>query len=273
MFEIHTLRLGELLIPQGEGHLRDPIHAWYATDGKTRVLIDSGMPRADEVARRLRVKASGGGPEGLHAALDALGTSPDAIDLVILTHLHFDHAWNLEMFPKACLVVQRAELLHAVDPVPTQRIFYMRETLASLLDRRGTGLRLVEGDVDLLPGLRLMLVPGHTPGSQCAIVDTAKGRAALVSDLGDHYRCWFPANPRATDRPMRYLDGDFLPSAIRSEAERVHLASMARVRDAADIVVPAHDFRIPRQMPRDWWALPAAGTPDPTRVDPDGGRN
>ena len=55
MFEIHTLRLGELTVPSGDGMIRDPIHAWYATDGKTRILIDSGMPDAAEVAARLKV--------------------------------------------------------------------------------------------------------------------------------------------------------------------------------------------------------------------------
>lgn len=266
MFEIHTLRLGELIIPHGDGFLRDPIHAWYATDGKTRILIDSGMPDAADVSKKLRIEAKGGGHESLRTALAAAGTTPEAIDYVVPTHLHFDHAWNLDLFPRACVVVQREELFHAIDPVATQRIYYFKETLIGLLQRkRPSEFRIVDGDLDLIAGVRLMKVPGHTPSMQAVIITTAKGKAALVSDLGDHYRYWHPADPRATDKPMRFLEGGFLPGTIRSESERTYVDSMARVKAASDIVVPAHDFRIPQIMPRDWFATPSSIEDDLTR--------
>lgn len=266
MFEIHTLRLGELLIPHAGGVLRDPIHAWLVTDGRTRVLVDSGMPGAADVKARLRIDGEGGGHASLRTALASAGTEPEAIDYVVLTHLHFDHAWNLDLFPKACVVIQRDEVFHAIDPVATQRIYYFKETLIGLLQRkRPSGLRLVDGDLDLVDGIRLVKVPGHTPGMQVAIVTTAKGKAALVSDLGDHYGSWFPADPRATHTPMRFLADTFLPGSIRSESEPTYVASMARVKAQSDIVVPAHDFRIPAQMPRDWFAGPSSIDDDLTR--------
>ena len=257
MFEIHTLRLGELVIPQGDSFLRDPIHAWYATNGKTRILVDSGMPDAAEVTRRLKIDAKGGGHSSLRATLAAAGTSPDAIDYVVLTHLHFDHAWNLDLFPRACVVVQREELFHAIDPAATQRIYYFKETMLELLQRkRPIAFQIVDGDVDIVNGVTLLKTPGHTPGMQVAVVATARGKAALVSDLGDHYRYWHPADPRATDTPMRFMAGSFLPGPIRTEAERTYVGSMAKVRAASDIVVPAHDFRVPKVMPHDWFDVP-----------------
>jgi len=272
MFEIHTLRLGELLIPSGGAILRDPIHAWYATDGRHRILVDSGMPEIAEIERRLKVGGKGGGAELLRAELARCGAAPEDVTHVVLTHLHFDHAWNLELFPNACVVVQRDEVFHAIDPAPTQRIYYFKETVIALLNRkRPAGLRLVDGDCDLVEGVRLVKVPGHTPGMQAALVRTEKGTAALVSDLGDHYRCWHPADPRATRAPLRYLAGGFLPGAIRSESERDYLASMAKVREQADIVVPAHDFRIPSAMPRDWWDSPASTDDDLTQAGAGGG--
>lgn len=259
MFEIHTLRLGELMIPHQGGVLRDPIHAWYATNGAQNVLIDSGMPEAAAIERRLKVPGKGGGAEILRAELARCGARPEDITHVVLTHLHFDHAWNLDLFPSACVVVQRDELFHAIDPTPTQRIYYFKETIQALLARkRPAGLQLVDGDCDLIEGLRLLKTPGHTPAMQVAILQTEKGAVALVSDLGDHYRCWRPADPRATRTPLRYLAGGFLPGAIRSESERDYVASMQKVRALADIVVPAHDFRIPASMPRDWWDAPAS---------------
>ena len=273
MFEIHTLRLGELMVPHGGGVIRDPIHAWYMTDGTTRILLDSGMPDAADVTKRLKIDAVGGGHESLRSALAGAGTTPEAIDFVVLTHLHFDHAWNLDLFPNACVVVQRDELFSAIDPVATQRIYYFKETLISLLQRkRPSELRIVDGDVDLVDGVRLLKAPGHTPGMQVAIVTTEKGRAALVSDLGDHYRYWHPADPRATATPMRFLAGGFLPGPIRSESERTYVGSMAKVKAASDIVVPAHDFRVPKVMPRDWFDAPASIEDDLTQVHHAAGR-
>lgn len=259
MFEIHTLRLGELSIPSGGAILRDPIHAWLVTDGRLNVLVDSGMPSAQEIERRLKVAGKGGGGDVLRAELARCGVAPEQITHVVLTHLHFDHAWNLDLFPQACIVVQRDEVFHAVDPAPTQRIYYFKETLIALLERkRPSGLLLVDGDHALAPGLDLIKAPGHTPGMQAVLARTQKGCVGLVSDLGDHYRCWRPDDPRATRMPLRYLAGGFLPGAIRSESEHAYLASMAKLRGLSDIVVPAHDFRIPSHMPRDWWDGPSS---------------
>lgn len=262
MFRISTLHVADLMVPWAHATVEEPIHCWLVTDGERHVLVDSGVPGPDELRRRLNVEATGGGPERLAEALRTEGVSPDAVQTVVLTHLHFDHAWNLELFPDAQLVVQRDELIHAMDPVPTQRIYYLRETLAAVLGRkRPRNLLLVDGDAELMPGIALMKAPGHTPGMQAVIVTTERGKAALVSDCGDNYANWFPTDPDANPRPLRYLGQDFLPGAIRSEGERTYGDSMRRILACADIVVPAHDARIPRRMPEQWFAKPPPGAP------------
>jgi glyoxylase-like metal-dependent hydrolase (beta-lactamase superfamily II) len=257
LYTVTTLRVGELHLPHNGGIMRDPIHCWLVRGDGVNILVDSGMTDIATVRDRLRIDGTGGGHAILTEKLAAEGLAPGDIHYVVLTHLHFDHAQNLDLFPDACVVVQRDELFHAVDPTPTQRIYYFRETLTELLGRkRPKQLRLVDGDLDLLPGFKLLKTPGHTPAMHVPIVDTAKGRVALVSDLGDHYRYWFPDDPRATDKPQRFMAGAFLPSPIRSESERAFTASMRRVLDQADIVVPAHDFRVPVRIPEQWFACP-----------------
>lgn len=270
---VTTLRIGELYLPHGGAIMRDPVHVWLVRgvvdDKPVNLLVDSGMADIPTVHARLRVKGTGGGHAALTAALAGEGLTPDDIDYVICTHLHFDHADNLDLFAKSCVVVQRAELMAAVDPVPSQRIFYWKSTLNNLMARkRPSELRLVEGDTDFLPGICLLSVPSHTEGMQVVVVTTEKGRVALVSDLGDHYRYWFPADARATAHPQRSLSDAFITGNIRSESERAWQAAMRRVLENADIVVPAHDFRIPVRMPEQWFAIPESTDGDLAHVPP-----
>jgi N-acyl homoserine lactone hydrolase len=268
-WRITSLRLGELYLPHGGGIMRDPVHCWLVRNGETNILVDSGMAEIDTIRHRLKVDGFGGGHEALRRELAKEGLTPDDVNFVILTHMHFDHAENLDLFPKACVIAQRAEMFAAIDPVPSQRIFYWKSTLDNLMARkRPVGLRLVDGDHDFMPGIRLLFVPSHTEGMQVVVVTTEQGRAALVSDLGDHYRYWFPADARATDTPQRSLTGAFLTGNIRSESERTWQAAMQRVVDNSDIVVPAHDFRIPMHMPDQWYSIPESTAGDLAHVPP-----
>lgn len=270
-FEIHSLRLGELYLPHGDGIMRDPVHVWLITDGTTHILADSGMPEIAEVTRTLNVGGKGGGHDSLRATLAEHGLKPGDIQQIIITHMHFDHAANLELFPDAQILVQRDEVFHAVDPTPSQRPFFRRQILAELMGRkRPRQLVLLDGDHDVMPGIRILHVPSHTPGMQVPVVTTAKGRAAMVSDLGDHYKYWYPADPRATRKPMRYLSDTFMAGPIRSESERMWCGAMRRVMDNTDIVIPAHDFRIPKHMPEEWFAVPESNDGDIAHQPPEG---
>ena len=268
-WRITSLRLGELYLPHGGGIMRDPVHCWLVQNGEINLLVDSGMAEIATIRDRLKVDGFGGGHDALRRELGREGLAPDDIDYVVLTHMHFDHADNLDLFPRACVVVQRQELFAAIDPVPSQRIFYWKSSIANLQERkRPAVLRLVDGDVDLFPGIRLLSVPSHTEGMQVVVVTTEKGRAAIVSDLGDHYRYWYPADARATDKPQRSLSGAFLTGNIRSESERTWQAAMQRVVDNSDIVIPAHDFRIPMRVPEQWFAIPDSTEGDLAHVAP-----
>lgn len=263
MFKIRSLRIGELYLPHGDAIMRDPVHVWLVQNDDTTILVDSGMPDIAEITRTLKVGGCGGGHQSLINALAAEGLTVDDIDYVVPTHLHFDHGSNLELFPKACVIIQRDELFHAIDPTPTQRIFYPRNIIIELINRkRPSQLRLIDGDLTLMEGFHILKLPSHTAGMQVPIVTTAKGKAALVSDLGDHYRYWYPADPRATRKPARYLSDTFLAGNLRSSTEAEWCAAMGRVLDHADIVVPAHDFRIPMRMPEEWFAVPDSNDGD-----------
>lgn len=268
-WRINSLEIGELYLPHGSAIQRDPVHVWLARDGEHNVLIDTGMAEISVITKRLKVKGWGGGHETLRSALSEHGLEPSDIDHIVLTHGHFDHAENLGLFPDACVIIQRDELHHAADPVPSQRIFYWQTTLGNLVQRRRPGqIRVIDGDEQLFDGFRVLKVPSHTPGMQVPLLTTSKGVVAIASDLGDHYRYWFPADARATDSPQRSLSDAFLTGNIRSESERVWQAAMRRVKENSDIVIPAHDFRIPKSIPDQWFAIPESTDGDLAHVPP-----
>jgi len=269
-WRIDSLVIGELYLPHGGGIQRDPVHVWLARDGTHNVLIDSGMAEIALITKRLKVEGWGGGHAKLTELLAGEGLTPGDIDHIVLTHGHFDHAENLDLFPDACVVIQRDELSHAADPVPSQRIFYWQSTIGNLVGRRRPGqIRTLDGDAELFDGFRVLKVPSHTPGMQVPLIQTAKGIVAIASDLGDHYRYWFPADARATDHPQRSLSDAFITGNIRSESERDWQAAMRRVQVSSDIVVPAHDFRIPKKIPEEWFAIPESTEGDLAHVPPD----
>ena len=107
------------------------------------------------------------------------------ITRIILTHLHYDHCWNLELFPGIPIYVQVKELENAVNPIPWDVRIYSLNPTSEIPDWAKHMNRIVriDGDYDLLPGIKLLLTPGHTKGSQCVLVDTKEGKHLLTGDF------------------------------------------------------------------------------------------
>jgi glyoxylase-like metal-dependent hydrolase (beta-lactamase superfamily II) len=128
-------------------------------------------------------------------ALREHDVDPAAIDTVIVTHLHFDHAGGLTtfgggdptdqdaspslVFPNAEIVVQRREWEDALANRSTMTRTYLRSHLDPIAER----VRLVDGVADVAPGIRVEPLPGHTPGQQGVFVETTLGTVVFPGDL------------------------------------------------------------------------------------------
>jgi len=129
-------------------------------------------------------------------ALHEIDVDPRQIDLVIVTHLHFDHAGGLTtavgdvgasshdadarpVFPNAKVVVQSQEWKDATSNRSTMTRTYLASHLGPVADR----ILAVEGSAEILPGIRVEPVPGHTRGQQGVIVETLQGTVAFLGDL------------------------------------------------------------------------------------------
>jgi len=121
------------------------------------------------------------------ALLAQLGIKADEIKTVIVTHFHQDHFTGLDYFPNAKFVIQRAELEFWTGPLMRHEIFAKqicpKERPALKRLQQEDRIELIEGDVELYPGLELLKAGGHTPGSQMVALDTAAGRAVLCGDI------------------------------------------------------------------------------------------
>lgn len=164
---IDRLLLSEIVLPAGHpraGRLC-PVFSYLIHHPSGAVLIDSGVGSGHDAIERLYSPAH----HSIDAALEVYGVRRSDVVMVINSHLHFDHCGNNQLFPAATLVAQRAEYALAQDPDYTVREW---------VDFPGAQWELVDGEIEILPGVLLLPTPGHTPGHQAVI--TATGTAIDV---------------------------------------------------------------------------------------------
>ncbi len=152
------------------------------------VLVDTGLGDVwDEKFHHIYAPHR---PRPLLEQLADRGLRPEDIDIVINTHLHFDHAGNntrrqgeriVPTFPRARYVVQRGEYEHAMAPNERDRASYRAVTWESV--RESGQLELIEGDAEIVPGVRVLKVRGHNRDLQIVLLHSEGQTAVFWSDL------------------------------------------------------------------------------------------
>jgi glyoxylase-like metal-dependent hydrolase (beta-lactamase superfamily II) len=210
-----------------------------------RVLVETGIgDRLDDKARTMR------GYDGpwIVPALETAGFLPESIDVVAMSHLHFDHAGGLlradgeRAFPHARIVAQKAEWEVALGDNPRLVASYVQPELQLVRDWGSQGW--ADGERELLPGVTVIPTGGHSTGHQAIVVrGTGDGARTLVF-LGDLFMRPWGANPRWVtafdDFPLdsvlrkaelfaQAVDEDWL---VVLSHERIHpIGRLARDRD------------------------------------------
>jgi len=155
-------------------------------DGKHTVLVETGIGNKLD-PRMAKIFA----PQAkLMENLAAAKVAPEDIDVVINTHLHFDHCgWNtvrqgdqvVATFPKAQYYVQEGEWRHGSQQTERDRVSYLSENYDPLI--QAGKMHLLQGDQELLPGISVKVYPGHTRHMQAVMVKSQGKRACYISDL------------------------------------------------------------------------------------------
>jgi len=171
-----------------QNRIRLTIRPMLVRAGERWVLIETGMDDKQGAKHRkiYGIEAAG----RLLEQLRALGLAPEDVDLVINTHLHFDHAGLntisrdgriVPLFTKARYLVQKQELYDATHVHERNRASYLLENVEPVAE---AGLfEEVEGEVEVLPGLTLVPLPGHTLGQQGVVLRSEGRTLVYTADL------------------------------------------------------------------------------------------
>ena len=203
---------------------------WLIDGPNGPIVVDTGY-HPDYVAPEWAEGKDFIDPPGL---LRQLGVKAEEVKTVIVTHFHQDHFTGMDYFPAANFVIQRAELEFWTGPLMRHAIFdkqirpKVRPALGKL--KQQDRIQLVDGDLELYPGLELIKAAGHTPGSQMVAVETAAGKAVLCGDIAYTLRNIRERHPVG----WYYQLGDTVVALERA------LATAAR----PDLAFPNHDTEI-----------------------------
>lgn len=229
-FTITPIRLGEGRRPKSlYTHLSffgEDTTAFYGTylvrNGDHTVMVDTGTdPESYSTSSGYEFIQV----DDLSGTFKKYDYSLDKVDLVIQTHLHFDHCSLMPRFKGIRKYLQRKELEYALDPHPLTSDSYVRPYFEN------EEFELVDGDCNILPGLDVIFVPGHSPGCQAVLINTEAGKVALSGF------CCITENftPGA---------GFIIPAYHESPIESYN--SMKRLMEMADFICPNHSAEIIR---------------------------
>ena len=159
---VTPIQVAELRVAEGEWL---PVYVHLVDHPDGRVLIDTGMTELHPAVADMEPRLTPLSEQDLDLA---------GIDIVVNTHLHFDHCGGNHLFTGRPIHVQRRELDDALR--------LDEYTIREWVEAPGVRYVPVDGDLELLPGVRLVATPGHTRGSQVVVVETGEGRVVVVGD-------------------------------------------------------------------------------------------
>jgi glyoxylase-like metal-dependent hydrolase (beta-lactamase superfamily II) len=206
---------------------------WLIRGKSENFLVDTGFNQAAADARGrtlLRCPIQ---------ALQLLGLSPEDIREVILTHMHYDHAGNVDLLPNARFHLQESELHYATGRYmrysPLRHPFNVNDVINIVRGVYQQRVIFHQGSTTLAPGVELIHIGGHTQGLQAVRVHTSRGWVVLASDASHYYDNMIEESPF----PVVFHVGDMLDGYQK-------IISLA---DSLDHVIPGHDPMVRTYFP------------------------
>ncbi len=241
-YEIYAIRYGHLDRSSDRNFLGGDDHAtrmpldyfvWAIRGHGRTIVVDTGFDAAAAASRgRTLTRPVADG-------LRAVGIEPGEVEDLVITHMHYDHAGNVALFPRARFHLQDAEMTYCTGRAMTHRHlsapFHAQDVVGMVRHVFEGRVVFHAGDSQLCPGVTLHHLPGHTPGLQAVRVATARGSVVLASDAAH-----FWANlERETPFPILADVPAYLDS----------LRALRRLAPSDDSIIPGHDPRVLARFP------------------------
>ncbi len=207
---------------------------WIVRSHERTIVVDTGFDPAVGARR---------GRSCLCEPVEAFSrvrVAPESVSHLVLTHLHYDHAGNAAHFPNAEIIVQRRELDFWAGPGGRRPLFALhveQQEIAHVVQRRREGgVRALEGNATIFPGVTAVCLGGHTPGQQVLVVRSARGPVVLASDAMHYYE-------------ELLLDRPFAIVADLEEMYQAYGTLRELSSEAPDLLVPGHDPQVMERYP------------------------
>ena len=194
-------------------------YSFYIEGADKSILVDTAISAEDWMKRRTTPAED---VESLEENLSKFGLNPLDIDIVIVTHLHLDHFFNLQKCKNAKAVIQEEELNFAYNPLPPFSKHYSKELY------EGINFKTVRGDTEIIPGIEVILTPGHTAGNQSVSISTEGGKVVITGF------CALDEN---------FNEKEYIVSGIHFDPFKAY-RSMIKVKEMSDILIPLHSQRL-----------------------------
>jgi glyoxylase-like metal-dependent hydrolase (beta-lactamase superfamily II) len=201
-------------------------------DGEV-ILVDTGYDQAEATARDRPIR------QDPATSLAPLGLKPEDIRHVIVTHLHYDHAGGLHLFPNAKLHMQAAEMAYATGPCmchDTLRMPFTAGHICEAVRRLYTGqVVFYDGDAEVADGVTVHRIGGHSRGLQAVRVRTDAGWLVLASDAAHYYENVLARKP--------------FPIVVDLQDMLDGFDTLERLASSRELIVPGHDPLVTKIYP------------------------
>jgi glyoxylase-like metal-dependent hydrolase (beta-lactamase superfamily II) len=199
-----------------------PLIAWYIEGSDKRILVDTGGGDPSKIPPRLNPYKREN-DQSIENALKKIGVNCEDIDIVIATHLHWDHSAGNGLFPRAKIIIQEEELRSARSPFPINVHGYIKSIVEDI------DYTVISGDKRIARGVEVIFTPGHTYGMQGVMVEASERSYLIAGDTFGLFRN-LESNP-----PL--ISGIYVDL-------RKYYETLEKISKLSAFILPGHDFKV-----------------------------
>jgi glyoxylase-like metal-dependent hydrolase (beta-lactamase superfamily II) len=253
IYEIYAIRYAHHDRHAKENFVEPDIHdflqpldyfVWAIVGAKDSFIVDTGFDAAMAMRRGRELT------KPIREGLQAIGVDASTVTNVIVTHLHYDHCGNYELFPRATYHLQDCEMAYATGRCMCDahfRIPFEADDVTDMVRKVFAGrVKFHDGESQITPGISVHKIGGHSKGLQCVRVDTKRGPVVLASD--------------ATHLYQHVTEGRVFPIFYDVAGVREGYATLKKLGRDIHHIIPGHDPKVldlypaPRPELKNWIA-------------------